>query len=133
MTPESRSAHVLEETEKLYELLIVAELAHRAAAKQAEAVRLLTETGPFERLHAVAAEEIGRVSYLLNGDESDVDFGFECALRRGFPRPDRDRRQAAAGERGGGGMSRCGYRLARPSSPYARTANRGCSCSRIRE
>jgi hypothetical protein len=83
MTPESQGAHVIVETETLYDLLIVAELAHRAAAKQAEAVRLLTQTGPFERLHAVAAQEIGRVSYLLNGDESDVDCagGFECALR----------------------------------------------------
>jgi hypothetical protein len=105
MTPESRSAHVLEETEKLYELLIVAELAHRAAAKQAEAVRLRTETGPFERLHAVAAEEIGRVSYLLNGDESDVDFaaGFSAPFVEDFqdlieiavrPRPERE--EAAA-------------------------------------
>ena len=83
MTPESRGANVLEETETLYELLIVAEAAYRAAAKQAEAVRLLTEAGPFERLHAAAAQEVRRVSYLLNGDESDVDFagGFECALR----------------------------------------------------
>lgn len=80
---QTRGMKVLEETERLHQLVLVADQAYQRAARQAEVVRLLAESGPFERLHTSVATEAGGISYGLNSDQSSFGIGnaFECTLR----------------------------------------------------